>query len=219
MLTNPGEIEKRSMEIISAELRQQNAEIPEEHRAVLLRVIHTSADFDYVQNLAFTSDAVEQGIHALLSGIPILTDTTMALSGISKLATGKLGVPSECWIRDPDVMEAAASNGTTRSAEAVHKAVRSMETAIFAVGNAPTALMALSGHIRNGFRPALVIGVPVGFVNVVEAKEEILSLCREFEIPAIVARGRKGGSNVAAAICNALLYQATDMLDPFNRKE
>jgi precorrin-8X/cobalt-precorrin-8 methylmutase len=167
-------------------------------------VIHTTADFSYRENLYFTEHAVEHALAAIRKGLPIITDTTMALSGINKSAAAKYGITVHCFIGDEDVKEQAAKTGMTRSAVSVEKAARLYPECIYAVGNAPTALMRLYELIEEGMiRPALIIGVPVGFVNVVEAKELILKT----DVPAIVARGRKGGSNVAAAICNALLYK------------
>ena len=115
---------------------------------------------------------------------------------------------------DPAVAAAAKEAGTTRAVAAMHKAAQEYPRAVLAVGNAPTALLAIAEEIENGLRPALVIGVPVGCVNVVESKERLFAICGQYGVPAIVAMGRKGGSNVAAAICNALLYQAAEMLDP-----
>jgi precorrin-8X/cobalt-precorrin-8 methylmutase len=201
----PMEIEARSMEIISAELG--NVEIPEAQRPVVLRCIHTTADFDYAKNLCFSKDAVELGVQALLHGASIVTDTTMALSGINKRVLSKLGGQGYNFIGDPDVAAEAKLRGLTRSAVSMERAAQLGEGLIYAIGNAPTALIRLYELWSEGKlpRPALVIGVPVGFVNVVEAKELIL----QTDLPYIVARGRKGGSNVAAAICNALLYQAS----------
>ena len=119
-----------------------------------------------------------------------------------------------CFMADPAVAAAAKEAGTTRAVAAMHKAAQEYPRAVLAVGNAPTALLAIAEEIENGLRPALIIGVPVGFVNVVESKERLFAICGQYGVPAIVAMGRKGGSNVAAAICNALLYQAAEMLDP-----
>ena len=200
----PNEIEKRSFEIITAELGDRK--IPPENEAVVKRVIHTSADFDYYDNLVFSSGAVAAGIDALKAGACIVTDTKMAWSGISKPALAKLGGEAFCFISDPDVAQAAKDNGTTRAVASMDKAAALGKDLIFAIGNAPTALVRLFELIEQGkLAPKLIIGVPVGFVNVVESKELIMAA----PVPYIVARGRKGGSNVAAAICNALLYQAT----------
>jgi precorrin-8X/cobalt-precorrin-8 methylmutase len=200
----PGEIEKKSLEIITAELGETHFR-PEE-LPILKRVIHTTADFDYAQNLCFQNDAVAAGLSALLSGATIITDTNMALAGINKPALEKLGCHAVCFMSDPEIAAVAKRTGTTRAVAAMDKAASLSGPMIFAIGNAPTALIHLYELIADGkLSPALVIGVPVGFVNVVESKNLMLSL----NVPSIIARGRKGGSNVAAAICNALLYLAS----------
>ena len=210
----PADIELTSMHIITEELAQRRLEVPPENAAVVKRVIHTTADFDYAQNLHFTPDAVAAGITAMHEGVTIITDTNMALAGITKPGLAKLGGQAMCFMADPAVAAAAKEAGTTRAVAAMHKAAQAYPRAVLAVGNAPTALLAIAEEIENGLRPALVIGVPVGFVNVVESKERLFAICGQYGVPAIVAMGRKGGSNVAAAICNALLYQAAEMLDP-----
>ncbi len=254
----PKEIEERSMRIIESEMTTRP---PRYHAPVVRRVIHTTADFDYEQNLLFSETAVASALAALRGGrknrdfVPapdtdtgkdtdmgagtrtdterdaeknscgavIVTDTNMALAGINKGALKRLGCRAVCHMADPDVAEEALRRGVTRAAVSMEKAARaagpdlfSQESGksgqkqaqrIFAVGNAPTALLRLKELIGEGaVRPALVIGVPVGFVNVVESKELIMTC----GVPYIVARGRKGGSTVAAAICNALLYMAED---------
>ena len=181
------------------------------------RVIHTTADFDYAQSLCFTPDAVARGVAALRQGVSIVTDTNMAKAGVSKPSLAKLGGTVACFMADGDVARAAQENGTTRADAAMEKAAREYPGAVLAVGNAPTALLRLEALIADGLRPALVVAVPVGFVNVVESKERIFAACRAADVPAIAAMGRKGGSNVAAAICNALLYTAVDALDPARR--
>lgn len=202
----PADIEKTSFSIIERELKEKGREIPEDKKHVLLRVIHTTADFEYLDTMTFSEGVLEQAADALCRGAHIVTDTTMALSGINKRRLAQFGGAVHCYIADPDVAETAKQEGTTRSAAAVKKAVREASQAgvplIFAVGNAPTALLALEEEIRGGYRPELVIAVPVGFVNVVQAKERIM----QTGVPYICNRGRKGGSNVAAAICNAILY-------------
>ena len=205
------------MSIISDELQQRGIVLPEETAFVVKRVIHTTADFDYAEHLTFTTGAVERGIKALQQGCPIITDTNMARAGVTKPGLEKLGSRVDCFMADPEVIQMAREQGTTRATASMAKAAREYPGAILAVGNAPTALFEIARQMEAGLRPGLVIGVPVGFVNVVEAKEQILALCRQLEVPAIVALGRKGGSNVAAAICNALIYRATDMLDPTRR--
>lgn len=200
----PGDIERTSLAIIAAELEERGIAIPPENQAVVRRVIHATADFDYAEQLRFTPGAAERGVQALRAGGVIVTDTNMALAGVSKLALAKLGGAAFCYMADPAVAAAAKAAGTTRAVAAMGHAAALHPGAVFAVGNAPTALFALCDAMEAGqFRPALVIGVPVGFVNVVESKELLLAM----DAPHIVARGRKGGSNVAAAICNALLYQ------------
>lgn len=210
----PADIERTSLAIITEELNQMGLVFPENTAPVVKRVIHTTADFDYARNLHFTPGAVAAGIAALRSGTPIVTDTTMALAGISKPGLAKLGTTALCYVADPEVAAAAKQQGTTRAVAAVHKAAAAYPGAILAVGNAPTALLTIADQIEAGLRPALVIGVPVGFVNVVESKERLFAVCQECGVPAIVAMGRKGGSTVAAAICNALVYSAAEMLDP-----
>lgn len=210
--TLPEDIERTSMSIIDGELREQGIVLPEEHTAVIRRVIHTTADFDFARNLYFTPDAVELGKKALRDGAVIIADTNMAKAGISKPALAKLGGQVVCFMADEDVAQAAKEKGTTRAVAAMEKAAERYPGAVYAIGNAPTALLRLTELIEAGLRPALVIGVPVGFVNVAESKERALAVCRENSIPAILAMGRKGGSTVAAAICNAMLYQAVAIL-------
>lgn len=216
--TLPADIERTSMGIITGELARMGLDIPEEHAPVVRRVIHTTADFDYARNLQFTPGAVQQGVKALQSGVPLVTDTNMALAGVSKPALSALGSCAYCYMADPLVAEAAVQAGTTRAVAAMRHAANTCSGAVFAVGNAPTALLALCDLMEEEqLRPALVIGVPVGFVNVVESKQRLFEVCTAHGVPCIVAMGRKGGSNVAAAICNALLYTATGRLDPAAR--
>ena len=171
-----------------------------------LRISVTTADFSYADSLVFTHDAAHCALDALCAGATVLTDTNMALAGISKPALAKLGCKAVCYMADPDVAAAARAAGTTRAVASMDKACGIEGPLIVAVGNAPTALLRLAELMDAGkIAPALVVGVPVGFVNVVEAKEELLAR----RVPAVVARGRKGGSTVAAAIMNALLYQIT----------
>ena len=214
----PADIEKESMRIIEAELKERGIDIPEEIMTVVKRVIHTSADFDYGTNLKFTEGAVKRTVEALRQGnCTFITDTNMALSGISKPSLKKLSSQALCYMADEEMMKQAKEQGTTRAYASMYKGAQEYPKGIFVSGNAPTALIALSEMIRDGLKPTLVIGVPVGFVNVVESKEELFEICEEHDIPAIVAFGRKGGSNVAASICNALLYSAVDMVDPMKR--
>lgn len=199
----PEDIEKRSFEIIESEL--QGVVIAPLEKPVVKRVVHTTADFDYVKNLKFSENAVEKGIAALRNGADILTDTSMAMAGINKTCLGRLGGTVHCFIGDKDVAEEAKRRNTTRSVVCMEKAVDFEKPVIIAVGNAPTALIRVYELIcEKKIRPELVIGVPVGFVNVTEAKELIMTAKTEY----IAAVGRKGGSNVAAAICNALIYMA-----------
>ena len=201
----PQEIEQRSMQIIENELLHvYHRSLDPVTAPVVKRVIHTTADFGYADTLSFSEGAVEKGMEALRAGTKIVTDTMMAMSGINKKRLAQYGGSVLCYMQDPEVAEEAKARGLTRAAVSMEKTAGSGEDYIYAIGNAPTALMTLYDLVRAGrIRPKLIIGVPVGFVNVVEAKELILKL----DVPFIVARGRRGGSNVAAAIVNALLYQ------------
>ncbi|MDY5847003.1 MAG: precorrin-8X methylmutase [Bariatricus sp.] len=199
---SPAEIEKRSFEIITEELK--DTLLLPGTEPIVKRCIHTSADFDYAKNLVFSEGVVEKALAALRNGASIVTDTQMGKAGINKKKLAKYGGQVFCFMSDEDVAEAAKENGTTRAAASMEKAAALDEKVIFAVGNAPTALVKLYELIKEKkISPELIIGVPVGFVNVVQSKELILEL---EETPYIVARGRKGGSNIAACICNALLY-------------
>ena len=201
-IIKPMDIENRSFEIITELLGDRK--LDSENELVIKRVIHTTADFDYADNLVFSEHAVSKGIEALKAGCDIVTDTQMARSGINKTVLEKLGGTVHCFMSDPEVAAEAKARGITRAVVSMEHAARLTKPLIFAIGNAPTALMRLRELMDAGeVHPALVIGVPVGFVNVVESKEQII----ESSAPHIVARGRKGGSNVAAAIVNALLYQ------------
>ena len=200
----PMDIEKQSFEIIEKEL---TVEIPAIYKPIVKRVIHTTADFSYQTSLTFSENVVDKAIEAIRGGADIVTDTNMARAGINhKIASG-FNCRLCCYMADEDVAESAAKRGVTRATVSVEKAAINNTGCIMVVGNAPTALMRIRQLYDAGsFAPAMVIGVPVGFVNVVEAKEEIV----ESKMPYIVARGRKGGSNVAAAIMNALLYMAAE---------
>ena len=198
----PMDIEKRSFEIITEILGDRK--LDPENELVIKRAIHTTADFDYADNLVFSEHAVRKGMEALRGGCDIVTDTQMARSGINKTILGKLGGQVHCFMSDPDVAAEAKERGITRAIVSMEKAAKLEKPCIFAIGNAPTALISLREQMDAGLiHPALIVGVPVGFVNVVESKELIIAS----DVPHIVARGRKGGSNVAAAICNAMLYQ------------
>mgnify|MGYP001724171114 CR=1 FL=1 len=202
----PWEIEKRSFELITEELGERT--FPEEQEPIIKRCIHTSADFDYADNLCFSEGVVEKAKEAIRNGACIVTDTQMAKSGINKKELAKYGGEVYCFMSDDDVAEIAKKQGSTRAVASMEKACTLDKPLIFAIGNAPTALVRLYELIDEGkLHPCGIIGVPVGFVNVVEAKELIMRA----PVPYIVARGRKGGSNIAAAICNALLYELRDM--------
>lgn len=198
------DIEKRSFEIISEELKSRGIILPKEQEMVTKRVIHTSADFDYAKTMTYSEDAVRIVKDLIRNGADIVTDTTMGMSGINKRTLAEFGGSVYCFIADEDVARIAKEQGKTRSAVSMEKAAAMEKPVIFAIGNAPTALISIYEMMqKTSWRPAFVIGVPVGFVNVEAAKELIL----ETEIPYIVNVGRKGGSNVAAAICNALIYE------------
>lgn len=200
----PGEIEKRSFEIISKELEEQNIVLPADEELVIKRVIHTSADFDYARTMTYSNNAVETAKGLIRNGADIVTDTNMALAGINKKVLARFGGSAHCFMADESVAAEAKERKVTRATVSMERAAAIEKPVIFAIGNAPTALISLYELMRNtSFRPAFIIGVPVGFVNVEAAKELILKT----DVPHIVNRGRKGGSNVAAAICNAILYQ------------
>lgn len=199
----PAEIEKRSFAILSAELGDRT--FPEHQDPVVKRVIHTTADFDYADTLAFSPQAVDRAIEAIRQGASIVTDTNMGKSGVSKATLERFGGEVYCFMADESVAAEAKARGVTRAIVSMERAAKLQKPLIFAIGNAPTALIRLHELIKAGeVSPKLVIGVPVGFVHVVESKELFLG----GDTPYIIARGRKGGSNVAAAICNALLYEA-----------
>ena len=198
----PMDIEKRSFAIITELLG--DTQLDPENELVIKRVIHTTADFDYVENLVFSPHAVGKGIAALREGCDIVTDTQMAKAGINKTILGRLGGEVHCFMSDPDVAAEAKERGVTRAIVSMERAAQLSKPCVFASGNAPTALISLHELMEAGkLDPALIIGVPVGVVTVVESKELFL----DSPVPHIIARGRKGGSNVAAAICNAMLYQ------------
>lgn len=203
----PADIEARSFEIIKAELDAMGISLDPEQDPVIRRAIHTSADFDYAETLFFSPGAVRIAKELIRSGADIVSDTNMALTGINKRKLAAYGGSARCYMADDDVAAEAKERGITRASVSMEHAARDAEASgrktVFAIGNAPTALITLREmHDRGIYTPDLVIGVPVGFVNVIEAKELIL----ETDIPCIVNRGRKGGSNVAAAIVNAVLY-------------
>ena len=202
----PEQIEQRSFEIIDGELKKRGIVLPKEQEMITKRVIHTTADFEYTDTLTFSKGAVGIARELLKKGADIVTDTTMALSGINKRSLAGLGGEVHCYMADETVAKLARERGTTRAAVSMEIAAKIQKPVIFAVGNAPTALIQIYEMMQGSdWRPAFVIGVPVGFVNVEAAKELIL----QTDVPFIINRGRKGGSNVAAAICNALIYELT----------
>ncbi|MBP3815549.1 MAG: precorrin-8X methylmutase [Firmicutes bacterium] len=199
----PGEIEKRSFEIIESELQREGIILPSKYEHIIKRCIHTSADFDYAKTMYFAKDAVEGIVEAIRNGGTIVTDTKMAKSGINKKKLEEYGARVECYIGDEDVATEAKERGVTRSYVSMEKAASLKGPVVFAIGNAPTALFSIVELFKEKkIKPAGVIGVPVGFVNVVESKEVLI----DSGLPVIVNRGRKGGSNIAACIVNAILY-------------
>ena len=199
----PDEIEKKSFEIITKELEEAGIRLDENTAFITKRCIHTSADFDYAKTLTFSEDAVKIFKNLIRGGAFIVTDTNMALAGINRKKLACFGGEAMCFMADEDVIKEAAKRGITRAAVSMEKASKLSRDIIFAIGNAPTALLKLHEMIEQGiYVPKFVIGVPVGFVNVTGAKELFL----DSDVPYIINRGRKGGSNIAAAICNAVLY-------------
>lgn len=199
----PDEIEKKSFEIIGTELKRMGIVLKEDQAPVIMRAIHTTADFDYAENLIFSEGAVGKFREAVKSGTGIVTDTQMARSGINKKRLSAFGGEVMCFMSDEDIAAKSLETGKTRAYLSMDKAAGLKEDLIFAIGNAPTALIRLHELVKEGLiSPKGIIAVPVGFVNVVEAKE----LITELSCPYIIARGRKGGSTVAAAIVNALIY-------------
>ena len=199
----PAEIEKRSFEIITSELEEKGIVLPKENELVIKRCIHTSADFDYAETLSFSEGAAQKMKELIRDGAYIVTDTNMGLAGVNKKKLASFGGEAMCFMADEDVASEAKDRGITRAAVSMEKASRLDRDVIFAIGNAPTALIRLHEMMEEGiYTPKFVIGVPVGFVNVVASKELFL----DSDVPYIINRGRKGGSNIAAAICNAVLY-------------
>lgn len=198
----PGEIEKKSFEIIGQELTERGIVLDPAQEPVTKRVIHTSADFDYARTLCYSEHAVDTAKKLILNGADIVTDTNMARAGINKKLLEKYGGKVYCFMADEDIAQEAKERGITRAAVSMERAAKLKGPVIFAIGNAPTALVALHELMeREGFTPEFIIGVPVGFVNVEAAKKLFLGS----DVPYIINEGRKGGSNVAAAICNAIL--------------
>lgn len=203
----PQDIEKRSFAIISKELEEKGIVLPKEQELVTKRAIHTSADFDYAKTMTYSAHAVGIAKKLIQNGADIVTDTNMALAGVNKKELAKYGGEAHCFMAEEEVTKIAKERGVTRAAVSMEKAAQIEKPVIFAIGNAPTALIELYEMIKSGkYRPAFIIGVPVGFVNVEAAKDLILKT----DVPYIINRGRKGGSNIAAAICNALLYELRD---------
>ena len=203
----PQDIEKRSFAIISKELEEKGIVLPKEQELVTKRAIHTSADFDYAKTMTYSAHAVGIAKKLIQNGADIVTDTNMALAGVNKKELAKYGGKANCFMAEEEVAKIAKERGVTRAAVSMEKAAQIEKPVIFAIGNAPTALIELYEMIKSGkYRPAFIIGVPVGFVNVEAAKDLILKT----DVPYIINRGRKGGSNIAAAICNALLYELRD---------
>lgn len=203
----PQDIEKRSFAIISKELEEKGIVLPKEQELVTKRAIHTSADFDYAKTMTYSDHAVEIAKKLIQNGADIVTDTNMALAGVNKKELAKYGGEAHCFMAEEEVAKIAKERGVTRAAVSMEKAAQIEKPVIFAIGNAPTALIELYEMMQSGkYRPAFIIGVPVGFVNVEAAKDLFLKT----DVPYIINRGRKGGSNIAAAICNALLYELRD---------
>ena len=201
----PHEIEAKSFAIIDAEAGPHNFG-PDEWK-IVRRMIHTTADFEYMQMVRISNNAVAAGIKAIRNGCTVITDTNMAKTGIRKDLLAGFGSRCECLMADPQVAEQATERGVTRARVAVEKAAQIMENGIYVVGNAPTALLHLLDMINNkAANPALVVGLPVGFVNAAESKAALV----ETKIPYISNVGRKGGSNVAASVINALALIAKD---------
>lgn len=195
----PQQIEDLSFKIIEQEAGDHGFD--DLHWPIVRRMIHTSADFKYIQTVRFHPDAVQKGIDAIRNGCSIFTDTNMARVGIRKKEISGFGGRVDCLIADEAVAERAVQNGTTRALAAVDMACERIDGGIYVVGNAPTALLRLIELIEAGqANPALVIGFPVGFVNAAESKADLLGV----DIPYITNTGRKGGSNIAAAVVNAL---------------
>ena len=200
----PQEIEKRSFEMIEEELLNRKIMLKKEEEPVIKRVIHTTADFEYADTMIFSKDAVNCAVKLIKEGAHIITDTNMVLAGINKKVLKRFGGEVHCFMAEESVAKKAGERNVTRAYVSMEEAVKIKKPLIFAIGNAPTALIRLSElYQENVYKPDFVIGVPVGFVNVIEAKELII----QSDIPHIVNRGRKGGSNIAAAICNAILYE------------
>ncbi|MBO8171522.1 MAG: precorrin-8X methylmutase [Bacillaceae bacterium] len=196
----PQEIEGKSFQIITEELGEHS--FTEEQYPVVQRVIHASADFELGRSLIFHPDAIRAGIEAVRTGKRVVADVQMVQVGISKARLEKFGGDVKVYISDPDVVEEAKRLNTTRAIVSMRKAAKEAEGGIFAIGNAPTALLELIRLVKEGeARPGLIIGMPVGFVSAAESKEELAKL----DVPFITNRGRKGGSAVTVAAVNAII--------------
>jgi precorrin-8X/cobalt-precorrin-8 methylmutase len=200
----PTEIEQKSFAIITEELEQKGLVLDAGKAFLIKRCIHTTADFDYAKTMAFSDRAIPIMADLIRQKATIVTDTNMALSGINKKTLSEYGGSAKCFMSDPAVMEEAKQRGITRATVSMEYAAKLPGKVIYAIGNAPTALLSLKEMMdKTSYRPDFIIGVPVGFVNVIAAKEAIMTT----DVPYIINTGRKGGSNVAAAICNAVLYE------------
>ncbi|MCR5735588.1 MAG: precorrin-8X methylmutase [Lachnospiraceae bacterium] len=221
MKYRPDEIEKSSMEIIDEELIKRGCKnvTDSDEMTVIKRVIHTTADFDYYENLCFINDPVKRGTETIKGGnATVVTDTNMALAGINKRALEKNGCEAVCFMNDERIIKISAERNITRAAASMEHAAALYPSGIYSIGNAPTALLSIGELIgENRISPALVIAVPVGFVNVLESKEYIKEICEKKGIPLILSEGRKGGSTVAVSVVNSILYMAGDMTDPAGR--
>ncbi|HTP66407.1 MAG TPA: precorrin-8X methylmutase [Geobacteraceae bacterium] len=205
----PEEIEAESFRIIEAEVDSHHW--PPAEWQVVRRAIHASADFDYVSSMVFSPGAVASGVAAIRRGRGLVTDTAMALAGIAGSRLDRLGIAAACFVADSGVMRDAKAEGTTRAIQAMRKGTADPNNGIFVIGNAPTALFELLRLVKEeGVRPDLVIGLPVGFVGAAESKERLIGEAAGLNLPFISNLGRKGGSNVAAAVVNALLILAED---------
>jgi len=202
----PDEIENLSFQIIEREIGAHN--LTTQQWPIVRRMIHTSADFEYRDMVHFHPDAIKSGVDAIRNGKKIITDTNMARVGIRKKELEQFGASTACVMADPMVHRTAGAAGGTRAKVAVEMAVENMQGGIYVVGNAPTALMRLIELVKEKkARPALIIGLPVGFVNAAESKAALM----ELDYPCISNVGRKGGSNVAASVVNALAIMAAEM--------
>lgn len=203
MLINPVEIEKKSFEIINNEIKKYSIE--KKNMETITRIIHTTSDFDYANITEIHEDAIDRGINAIRNGYNIYVDTNMIYAGINKKRLETFGSKVYSFIDDEEVIEIAEERGTTRSIVGIEFAAEDPSIRVFVIGNAPTALFKLNELILNNkIKPELIIGVPVGFVGAEDSKEEI----KKRGIPYIITNGKKGGSTVAVAIINSLIYKA-----------